>query len=387
MPMPPSARHPPAGTAPTRGRRALLLAAGWLAALWSPTTRSASPDAAAPRPQVWGYYPWWLRDQWRVRELSLYDRWMFFEIEIDGDGQLTQRHGWPQRFEALLATARTRGLPLEATATMFDASRFERVFTHPERRQRLVAELLRLTTGPQAAQGIHLDIEIFDRVSPAAVDGYRAFVADLRAGLNLLPTPARSLTAFGVMGGVVDLYDAATLQRLDQIVLQGYDSHHLESRRTGPVAPLRGPYAITWQTTLAHYLRLGATRQKILFGVPFFGYEWPSESATPGARTLGRGREMTYALLDARLLPNIRIGARAQAEIHGLRRDPASGSPFYAYRDATGIWRQGWFEDEQSLGEKLDFVREQRLAGVAVFPVGYDDGAFDNLLRRSVRGR
>ncbi len=337
----------------------------------------------AARLQVWGYYPWWLGEHWRSRNLSIYDRLKFFEVEIDAQGQLGQRNGWPQRWQELQAAAHARGLGLDVTVTLFSASRFERIFGNSKRRQRLLTELLRLDTG---AQGIHLDVEIFDNVSARALAGFRAFCAALRSGLNQRGT-AKTLTAFGVMGAQVDLYDRATLAQLDHIVLQGYDSHHLESPRSGPVAALRGPYEITWEKTLEHYLRLGALRHQIVFGVPFYGYEWPTESAAVGARTLGKGGETSYGLLDAQLLPKIRIAARSQAQQHGLRRDAASGSPYYAYQDAAGAWHQGWFEDDVSLAAKFEFAKQQRLAGIAVFPLGYDDGAFDDLLRRTFRGK
>lgn len=345
------------------------------------TGRSAAEPA--PRPQVWGYYPWWLGDHWRARDLSLYDRLKFFEVEIGAEGQIGQRNGWQQRWAGLQEATRSRALPLDVTVTMFSSARFEHIFASPQRRRALLIELLRLAVG---AQGIHLDVEIFDSVSAEALSGYRAFCAELRSGLSG-QGGSKVLTAFGVMGSVVDLYDRAALARLDYIVVQGYDSHHLASPQSGPVAPLRGPYEITWESTLAHYLQLGAPRHKIVFGVPLYGYEWPTESAVVGARTLGKGREMTYATLDARLMPDIRIGARSQASLHGLRRDSASGSPYYAYREPSGSWRQGWFEDEVSLEAKFEFVKQQRLAGIAVFPVGYDDGAFDELLRRSFRGK
>jgi spore germination protein YaaH len=70
-----------------------------------------------------------------------------------------------------------------------------------------------------------------------------------------------------------------------------------------------------------------------------------------------------------------------------LRRDPASGSPYYAYQEPSGGWRQGWFEDDRSLAAKFEFVKQQQLAGIAVFPIGYDDGAFDALLRQTFKGK
>ena len=363
--------------------RSVLLSGLRWAAIGGSATPATGADEPAPRPQVWGYYPWWLGDHWRSRELSLYDRLKFFEVEIDAEGRLGRRNGWPQRWEGLQAAARERGLPLDVTVTLFNAARFEHIFTSPQKRRRLVVELLQLAVG---VQGIHLDVEIFDAVSAEALSGYRAFCAELRSGLDH-QRGSKALTAFGVMGAAVDLYDRATLARFDHIVVQGYDAHHLASPRSGPVAPLRGPYGVTWERALEHYLGLGAPRHRIVFGVPFYGYEWPTESAAAGARTLGKGREITYSVLDARLLPDIRIGARSQAALHGLRRDPASGSPYYAYQEPAGGWRQGWFEDEASLAAKFEFVKQERLGGIAIFPVGYDGGAFDDLLRRSFRGK
>lgn len=368
---------------PSRWPSRSLLLGGVLAAAVALATafvvaREPGPSSGPARPLVWGYYPWWLGDHWRAFDLRLYDGLRFFEVEIDDEGQLAQRNGWPQQWQPLRDAAHAQRLPLEVTVTLFSAARFEKVFADPARRRRLLVELLRLAT---EAPGIHLDIEIFERLSGPAVSGYRDFCAQLRAGLRKLEPPV-ALSAFGVMGAAVDLYDAATFSHLDQIVLQGYDSHHRTSAQTGPVAPLRGPFPITWESTLAHYLALGAPRHKIVFGLPFYGYEWPAESAGVGARTLGQAREISYALLDARRLPTIRIGAREEAARHGLRREAASGSPYYAYQEPKGGWRQGWFEDEVSLAAKLEFVRRERLAGIAVFPVGYDNGAFDGLLRR-----
>ena len=76
--------------------------------------------------------------------------------------------------------------------------------------------------------------------------------------------------------------------------------------------------------------------------------------------------------------------ARDQVARHGARRDPESDTPYYAFQDATG-WRQGWFEDAESLRAKYAFVREHGLGGVAVFPLAYGDGALWDDLREAFR--
>lgn len=63
-----------------------------------------------------------------------------------------------------------------------------------------------------------------------------------------------------------------------------------------------------------------------------------------------------------------------QASRYGVRRDPASGSPYYTFQDSTG-WHQRWFEDAESLRAKYKFVRENGLGGVALFPLAYGNEA------------
>jgi spore germination protein YaaH len=89
---------------------------------------------------------------------------------------------------------------------------------------------------------------------------------------------------------------------------------------------------------------------------------------------------MTYAPIPAEWVPRIALSALEQSKRHGSLRDPETGSPYYAYRAADGHWRQGWFEDETSIADKLAFIQRERLAGIAAFPLGYDAGRFDPML-------
>lgn len=343
----------------------------------------APPRSAAAPMALWAYHPWWMREDWRQRDLSLFDRVSLFEIEIGDEGQLVDLRGWPGRWAALLAAMRARGAALDVVVFLSDAARFERVFGDAGRRGRLLSDLRVLG---EAADGVQLDVEVYDPLSQAARRGYHDLCARLHAALHALPG-GRLISAFGPMGAAVDLYDRTALGSIDRLVVQGYDAHHAGSRRAGPVAPLRGPHPFNWRTALQHHLALGWPRQRLLMSLPYFGYEWPTASATPGAVVTGPALQTTYAPVPAQLLPRMRISASEEAARHGLKRDPVSGSPYYVFRDADGGWHQGWFEDEASLAAKLAFVREEGLAGAALFPLGYDGGAFEGLLRRTRQGR
>jgi spore germination protein YaaH len=330
--------------------------------------------------QIWGYYPYWMKDEWQKIDLGLYDQVLFFDVPVSADGLILQTTGWPGNWEKLIIAAKKSGTRLQPTFTLFNAEEFERIFLHQNQRKLLQADMLSLIDQADAS-GLQLDFEIFKDVSAASAEGFRLFLKSIK---QALASRKKNLSLFVLTEDSAGLYDRESLMSPDYIVLQGYDAHWKGSANAGPVAELRGSSADSWDSSLKHYLSLGVPRNKIIMSVPFFGYEWPTISDAAGALTRGVGSEISFAPLPAGLVPEVAASALARARQYGIRRDPVSGSPYYVFNDGTG-WFQGWFEDDASLSAKFDFVKKQRLAGIAVFSLGYDSGSFQPLLRRYFR--
>jgi spore germination protein YaaH len=329
--------------------------------------------------QIWGYYPYWLKDEWRKIDLGLFDQVLFFDIPVSAKRQVLQS-GWPGNWQDLMVAAKNSGTRLQPTFTLFDAAEFERIFSNRKQRQLLQSNMLALIDQADSA-GLQLDIEIFSPVAAGSVKGFRLFLKSLK---QELASRKKSLNLFVLAEDSAGLYDRQSLMNPDHIVIQGYDAHWKESKDSGPIVLLRGSMAVSWESSLKHYLSLGVPRKKILMSIPFFGYEWPTVSDAAGALTRGAGSEISFAPLPANLVPAVTASAMERVRQHGTLRDPATGSPYYVYNDGTG-WFQGWFEDEASLLAKFEFIKMQKLAGIAVFPLGYDDGHFQHLLRSHFR--
>lgn len=347
----------------------LLLAAA-CAAPPRVATVSPQPDIEPPPqsgPEIWAYHAYWMGEAWRVHDLRAFRRLLFFDLVVGRDGRIAQRHGWPEQWEALRARAQEARVPLDPVVTVLDRATFTAIFASPDASARLLAEATELARG---AAGLHLDIEVLDPVDEALVARFRAFVAQLRGALD---APARrTLTAFVTARG--NLYGPPELAMLDAVVAQGYDVHWQGGDTSGPVALLAGNAPGSWQSMAQTLAQLGVTPRKIVFSSPLYGYEWPTVSAEPRARTRGAGAIITYAPIPPSLLPDLRVSALARAAQHGLRREAATSTPWYAFRDADG-WRQGWFDDPVSLAPRLEFVRRGDYRGVAFFVLGYDGGA------------
>jgi spore germination protein YaaH len=332
--------------------------------------------------QIWGYYPYWLPDEWKKIDLGLFDQVLFFDVTVGAEGRILASSKWPGNWRKLIAAAKKNGTRLQPTFSLFDAAAFERIFSNTQQQQLLQEDMLALLEQADSS-GLQLDFEIFSRVSARSAEGFRMF---LNAMKRELASRKKSLSLFVLSEDNAGLYDGQSLMSADYIVIQGYDAHWKESPKAGPIVQLRGSMAVSWESALRHYLSLGVPRNKILMSLPYFGYEWPTRSNAVGALTRGEGSEISFAPLPANLVPAVKTSAMARIRQHGALRDPATGSPYYVFNDGTG-WFQGWFEDEESLSAKLDFIKEQRLAGVAVFPLGYDDGSFQQLLRNHFRAQ
>lgn len=387
-----------------------LLIAAWLVALLG---AGGVGNAHAYGLKTWGYLVWWLPDAWRSIELAQLDRLIFFELKANANGQIDERQGWPEQWQPLKQALAKSGTRLELALSILDGKTFKPLFTSREARRTLHAQAMELAAQDGVA-GLHLDFEVYETVDEATLAGLRSFVVQLARALNQLK-PARNLSVFYPMGADSQLYDRATLAVFSHIVVQGYDAHWLEGPTAGPVAPLRGPQAVTWEKALAQLLEQGVAREKLLFGFPLYGYEWPVKAAKPalshasgtigqinsaqpnpaqpnpaqpnpahpGTPTSGKGSTLTFASQPAGRLPDISTSVRQRVQQYGAMHDPLSASSYYRFTRPDGQSVEGWLEDWWSLARKSEFLSAEKLGGIAFFPLGYDqDELLDYFLRQ-----
>ena len=331
---------------------------------------------------VAGYHPYWTGDVWQDYPFDALERLYFFEVEAGSDGSLSDLHGWPEQWLPLVGQARATGVDIVPTISMHTAEGFQALFASPANVERLVDEALALLLATPELGGLHLDFEVFSPVGQEVRDGYTAFVANLSRRMKAAD-PAYTLSSFVLAFDDDDVYaERALAEVTDYLVVQGYDFHSAGEQSTGPVAALSGWGRLNWETVVDRFLGFGVPARKIVMAVPMYGYEWPTETDQPGSATRGQAVEVLLAPPPG-VLPDL-PRAGDQVARHGIRRDPESDTPYYAFQDETG-WHQGWFEDAESLRAKYAFVRERGLGGVALFPLAYGDRALWDDLREAFR--
>ena len=96
-------------------------------------------------------------------------------------------------------------------------------------------------------------------------------------------------------------------------------------------------------------------KEKFINGIPFYTRVWKEEAGTTTATSLGIG------------------AAKAWVQEHGmaLEWDEETGQYYGQLREGSAVYRL-WMEEEQSLTRKMDLIRENNLAGVACWKLGFE---------------
>jgi spore germination protein YaaH len=313
--------------------------------------------------------------------LEQFDRLLFFELKINSNGEISERNGWPEKWGDLILATEQAHTPLDLTLTLLDEITLKSLFSSSRAIERLTEEIVALADQSPVA-GIHLDVEVYSPIETQTLNRYKHFVRNLSNRIHQL-SPSKNLSVFFPIGAPSLLYDVATLEQIDHVVLQGYDTHWTGSKTAGPLAPLVGNESLTWSKAVALGMSLGIKKDKMLMSFPLYGYEWQVKNRNLRAETVGDGVITSFAPIATGVVPSIQFNIQDRVKQYGASHDPLSGSSHYQFRGPKGQFFQGWFEDWWTLERKSDFLVKEELGGIAFFILGYDGGYLvDYFLRR-----
>ena len=255
----------------------------------------------------------------------------------------------PLEDDQLLAAARQRGTrPVMHLSTLtesgqFDTERGALVLTDEAVQSRLVSEILQ-TVRYRGYVGVDVDFEYLPGRLAAA---YAAFLARLRRLLSaqgfFLWTALAPKTSAAQRGLLYEGHDyAAVGLAADAVLLMTYEWGYTY----GPpmaVAPILNVRAVL------DYAVTEIPPEKILLGVPNYGYDWP----LPFVQGVTRAQSIS----------NQRAIELAVEHRIAIQYDETAQSPFFHYTDENGTVHEVWFEDARSMDAKLRLIAEYGFLG------------------------
>ncbi|MEI6690547.1 MAG: glycosyl hydrolase family 18 protein [bacterium] len=325
--------------------------------------------------RVLGFLPHWNLKKVSSTALQSITDLAYFALEIDGKGNLItkvnsreEHPGWTN-FKRFQKDSRFATIPLTLTIQMLDNTEIENLLNNKINRKNAINTILDLTT-TYSLHGINLDLEPTGIVPISTRENFTLFIEELSQSMSFrhLSGLEVSVDIYPTLVGKQRLWDLPRLAPyVTYFVIMGYDYHYRGSDTAGPVAPLRG--ATTFfnddlTTNLGEISRILAPN-KIILGIPFYGYRWVTTTTDKYSPTIGSG--VTAPLSD--------ISALLLANPDDIRWDRDSFTPYLIIDNGNKI-SQIYFENELSLGLKLDLIKSSTYQGIAIWALGYEG---DNL--------
>jgi spore germination protein len=290
-----------------------------------------------------------------------------FWYRVDVDGQVrpyTTGSGTSYEDPTILSFLRANGILVIPTVAnilngVWDGALVSRIIADPALTSVNIESLVQLAV-THGYDGIDLD---YEDLSASDRPAFTSFVNQLAVALHangkLLTVNVYAKTSEpGTWSGPQAQDWWAIGQVADQVRIMTYE-YHWSTSGAGPIAP------VDWVGDVLAFARTTIPAQKIMQGVPLYGYDWVGQSG------LDLVWEQTMALVN-------QYGATVQW-------DAASASPWFEYL-AKRTRHTVWFENAASVDAKLQVNVAYDAGGVSFWRLGGQDPEVWSTLRNRFGG-
>jgi chitinase len=299
------------------------------------------------------------------------------------------------------------------------SDRFSDMAADPNRRAAFIASTVAFLRR-ERFDGIDIDWEYPTDIGSACPSGqtcqrpedkrnFVALAAELRSALDAAGHADRKRYVITIAAGADEKFlldpagGSAWLRELaaslDGINLMSYDYHGSWERVAGFNAPLRrdprDPVGTNVEASVKRLLDQGIPARKITLGIPFYGKGWTGCAAGPAGDGLyqpctGLASGSADETFDFAYLTEQGYLARDSAGRYTLagrgfvRHWNAAASVPYLYEATSGTFIT--YDDEASIGEKVELVKRYGLRGAMFWEIGADrEGVLRRVVTRALR--
>jgi len=305
--------------------------------------------------EVIGYLPYWEYAIYPTLDYNLITQLNYFSIEINQYGDIVDNHNWNDLY--LIEFAHERDVKVKLCATLFGETELNILLSNQNHRENAINNLLELVINKNA-DGIDIDFELLPSNQR---ENLVLFVQELSETFhNAIEDPIITMATPAIDWS--NAWDYNTLASItDGLFIMGYNYFYSSSSFAGPVSPL-GEYFYDLEYTVSDYLeKTGNQNDKIILGLPYYGYDWPVQNELMNSETTNSGISRTYS------------SALSLLTDYDNNWNNDSNSSWIAYQN-NDYWQQCWYDDSLSLSRKYQFAINNNLSGIGIWALGYDNG-------------
>jgi len=347
--------------------------------LFPGTNRLLTP-LGLQKPTVIGFLPYWLLAKDNKDYSPYLDTVSYFGLTVDADGTIEKftnpgetEPGWltlkSKKIKSILETSKEKNLNRSLVIFNGNQEKIGRLMENPEKHaQNLVNEVSPILT-KYGFTDLNLDIESVSTASDSARQNFTLFTKTIHEELkkrhdlitlSIDVSPTALIKKYLIDVGKISSY-------VDKVILMTYDFHYQGSSVTGAVAPVNGAgrsAEFDTETSIKEALKI-LPAEKIIMGVPLYGYEWETLSDYPQAAIIpGSGITASNKRVEELLTKCSSCSAKF---------DPVSLEAYVIYQDQeTNTFHQIFYPDKKVMQEKIKLVNKYRLGGMALWALGYE---------------
>ncbi len=339
-----------------------------------PPTISHKPYA------IFGFLPYWNLKKLSPEAINSITHLTYFTLHLGDSGQLIkydnpgeEEPGYTN-YKRILNRDDLQPNSLILTFMPYDQNALISLLNNSYSRKSAIKTITNLVQESKAV-GINIDYEPLGDIPPSLKNNFTLFIQELSSKLHQLPSTTNqvllTISTYASVATKARIWDLTALSPLtDYFVIMTYDYHLPTDSKSGPNSPLRGAgnqFKHDILTNLAEITKLIDSRQ-ILLGIPFYGYEWDTDT------------NMKYAPTDTRasVASLERIQELIDKNTLELLWDHNSLTPYAIRREKGKIISQIYYESIDSIKLKLELVKSANLGGIAIWALGYE-GNYPNL--------
>lgn len=311
---------------------------------------------------IFGWHPYWVGSAYRSYNFELLSIISYFSYDVDpstgGVRNADAIADWNNT--EMVEMAHEKGSKVLLTVTNHGTLNNEVFFnSRPLVQQNVIDNVIQLIEAKNA-DGININFENIPKGYKKQFSYFvRNFAEQLR-GRDDSMMVTLTLPAFDDNNA----YDIPFLrQDVDLFVIMGYDFHINNGNVPAAVAPLFAEGTNEGRKDVAlsvnEYLDKGVPSANLLLGLPYYGAMWQVADGNSGFV-----RNMTYREI------------REKYDGETLFYDSTVTANYYIIGDESSVddYKVIWFDDEQSLRNKYDWIVDNKIGGLGIWALGYDNG-------------
>lgn len=346
------------------------------------SAQSQNLPKSLKKKEIIGFLPFWLIKEANINYEAV-TTLIYFGISFDKNGQIvrlsqdsTEEPGWT-RFNSpelgtVVTTAREKGIHTELTIRALENETITGIVNNPLARKDTIENSIEEMKNKKI-EGINVDFEYQGIPDIHSIENFNVFLDEFGKAVHQTnPRYTLSIDVYADSVKKVRLWDLKKLPKdVDKVIIMAYDYTRQNSVRAGPVAPLSGSpdkYEYDVTATVKDFLSL-VPKEKIILGVPFYGYDWPTFDDTPmsearkDANNYGAPALSSYKrTMELVKEKNLKVEWDNDAQV-----------PWTSYKDTDkNTQHEIYFENEKSLAKKLELLLSNDLSGIGIWALGYD---------------